>query len=63
MCVSRNVVGDCHLLGDQRWAGAWGIDADFSARTACSVMRISSSDILVGCSLGAMDNDGVEIRA
>jgi hypothetical protein len=51
-------VGDCILVGDERWAGAWGIDADFSARTACSIMCIRSSDILVGSSLGA--NGGVE---
>jgi hypothetical protein len=43
----RDVVGDCNVVGDSRWAGAWGIDADFSARTACSLMSIRSSDILV----------------
>ena len=47
LCLSRNVIGDCHVVGDQRWAGTWGVNADFSARTACSIMCIRSSDILV----------------
>ncbi len=55
------MVGDCHLIGDQRWAGAWGIDADFSARTACSIMCICTSDVQVCWSLLARD-DGVESR-
>ena len=46
--LPRDVVGDCILVGDKRWAGSWGIDADFSASTACSIMCIRSSDILVG---------------
>ena len=50
MCLgSRDVVGDCSILGDLRWAGAWGINADFAARTACSVMSIATADILVRC--------------
>ena len=59
-CVPRNVMGECHLVGDQRWAGAWGINADFTARTACSIMSISSTDILVGWSLGVKEDDGEE---
>ncbi len=29
-------------------AGSWGIQADFTAKTACSIMAISVADILVG---------------
>ena len=47
-CVSSDVVGDGIVVGDTRWAGSWGIAADFSARTACSIMCIRTSDIMVG---------------
>ena len=30
-----------------RWAGAWGIEADFGAKTKCSVLCISAEDLQV----------------
>lgn len=34
-------------MGDQRWAGAYGIKADFIARSHCSLEFIKSEDIQV----------------
>ena len=35
------------MLGDVRWAGAWGIQADFIAKTPCSIMYIDKREVLV----------------
>ena len=35
------------VVGDLRWAGAYGVNADFVARTHCSVEFISTEDIMV----------------
>ena len=35
------------MLGDVRWAGAWGIQADFIAKTPCSIMYIDKQEVLV----------------
>ena len=28
-CIFRDVIGENGIIGDSRWAGAWGVDADF----------------------------------
>ena len=45
--VLRDVVGENSVLGDVRWAGAWGIQADFIAKTPCSIMCIDKQEVLV----------------
>jgi hypothetical protein len=35
------------VAGDMRWCGAYGIQADFIARSHCSVEIISTEDIKV----------------
>ena len=30
-----------------RWAGSWGIEADFVAKTKCSIMNIKAADVQV----------------
>uniref|UniRef100_A0A7S0MJ71 Cyclic nucleotide-binding domain-containing protein n=1 Tax=Cryptomonas curvata TaxID=233186 RepID=A0A7S0MJ71_9CRYP len=42
-----DVFGDTSILGDHRWAGAYGIDADFIAGEHCSIARIGNSHIQV----------------
>ncbi len=32
MGFGREVIGDCAVIGDIRWAGTYGIDADFVAK-------------------------------
>ena len=39
--------GDTAILGDRRWAGAYGIDADFIAGEHCSIASIHTSHIQV----------------
>ena len=43
----RDSIGGCSIAGDQRWAGAYGIKADFIARSHCSVEVIKMEDIKV----------------
>jgi hypothetical protein len=43
----RDVFGDTAILGDRRWAGAYGIDADFIAGEHCSIARIHKTHIQV----------------
>ena len=45
--VGRESIGDGSLVGDTRWAGAYGVDADLVARTHCSVEFIRTEDIQV----------------
>jgi hypothetical protein len=40
-------IGGCTVVGDLRWAGAYGVQADFVARTHCSVEIIMTEDIEV----------------
>ncbi len=47
MLLHRDVVGESSVVGDTRWAGSWGIQADFTAKTACSIMAINVADIQV----------------
>ena len=30
-CDGSDVIGDCCVIGDVRWAGTYGVDADFVA--------------------------------
>jgi hypothetical protein len=43
----RDSIGGCSIAGDQRWAGAYGMKADFIARSHCSVEVIKMEDIKV----------------
>ena len=40
-------IGGCALVGDFRWAGAYEVQADFVARTHCSVEIIKTEEIEV----------------
>jgi hypothetical protein len=46
-CYSRDSIGSSSIVGDKRWAGAFGVDADFIARGHCSVEFIKIEDIEV----------------
>jgi hypothetical protein len=35
--VSRDALGDSALADDLRWAGTFGVNIDFVARTHCSI--------------------------
>ncbi len=37
------------VVGDTRWAGTFGVSADYVAKTHCSVEVIGSKDIEVCC--------------
>jgi hypothetical protein len=41
MLVCRDCIGDSALAGDLRWAGTYGVNIDFVARSHCSVEFIS----------------------
>jgi hypothetical protein len=43
----RDTIGDSAIIGDDRWAGTFGVEADFVATTHCSVAFISTQDIQV----------------
>ena len=45
--LSREGFGDLSILGDPRWAGAFGIHADFVAVDNCFLTCISIADIKV----------------
>ena len=45
--VFRDVFGDTTVVGDLRWAGSYGIDADFVAGEHCCVAQISVHQLLV----------------
>jgi hypothetical protein len=47
MSSSRDCIGDGSVVGDTRWAGTFGVQADFVARTHCSVGIITLEDIQV----------------
>mmetsp|Transcript_59836 Transcript_59836/g.125045 ORF Transcript_59836/g.125045 Transcript_59836/m.125045 type:complete len:351 (+) Transcript_59836:1933-2985(+) len=40
-----DVFGENAILGDRRWAGAYGVDADFVAGEHCSIARIRTNHI------------------
>jgi hypothetical protein len=43
----RGTIGANSVLGDKRWAGTYGVDADYWAEDNCRVLYILTSDILV----------------
>ncbi len=43
----RDVIGSDVVIGDSRWAGAWGLRADFIAKTTCSILFVSTGDVMV----------------
>ncbi len=43
----RDCLGGGTVVGDSRWCGAYGIQADFIARSHCAVEVISTEDIEV----------------
>jgi hypothetical protein len=45
--ICRDVIGSDVVIGDTRWAGAWGLRADFIAKTTCSILFVSASDVMV----------------
>jgi hypothetical protein len=45
--VFRDSFGGGTIVGDLRWAGAYGIQADFVARSHCSIEVIKTADIKV----------------
>jgi hypothetical protein len=47
MCYYRDCIGDSSLAGDQRWAGTFGVNLDFVARSHCSVEFISLENMQV----------------
>jgi hypothetical protein len=47
----RDSLGGCTAVGDLRWTGAYGVQADVVARTHCSVELIKIEDIHVSLHL------------
>ena len=45
--VYREGIGDVSVVGDKRWAGGYGISADFVALENSHVAFIETKDILV----------------
>ena len=45
--VCSDAIGGCTVANDTRWAGAYGVNVDFVARTHCSVEIVSYEDIHV----------------
>lgn len=44
-------IGDNSLLGDPRWAGLYGVEADFVAEEHCKICCISAEGVEVRCRL------------
>ena len=44
----RDSIGSSVVVDDTRWAGSYGVDADFIARSHVSVEYISKQEINVG---------------
>ena len=40
----RDTIGSSSIVGDHRWSGAFGVDADYVAKGHCSVEFISVRD-------------------
>ena len=47
MTNSRGSIGDNAVLGDPRWAGAYGVDADYVADQNCKICVFLTEDIRV----------------
>ena len=45
--IGRDVIGSDVVIGDTRWAGAWGLRADFIAKTTCSILFVAVGDVMV----------------
>lgn len=43
----RGSIGDNSILGDTRWGGLYGVDADFVAAENCKVCCVGSEDVQV----------------
>ena len=41
LSVCSDCLGDSSLAGDMRWAGTYGVNLDFVARSHCSIQFIS----------------------
>ena len=41
----RDAFGESSIVGDKRWAGSYGVNIDFVARSHCSVEIIAIEDI------------------
>ncbi len=39
--------GDGCVIGDRRWTGSYGVDADVVARVNCSALCVAAADIQV----------------
>ena len=48
-CVGSgsDVIGEAGLLEDERWAGLYGVDADYIALRHCTVLQIDNNLIMV----------------
>ena len=51
----RDSIGDSTIMGDHRWAGTFGVNVDFVARSHCSVEMILLEDMHV--SIDSMKNN------
>lgn len=45
--LRRGSIGDNSILGDARWGGMYGIDADFVADENCKICCFTAEHILV----------------
>ncbi len=45
MLDCRDAFGESSVAGDKRWAGSYGVNIDFVARSHCAVEIISVEDI------------------
>ena len=43
----RMSIGDNSILGDRRWAGMYGVHADFVARENCKIVCVAAADVMV----------------
>ncbi len=50
----RDGIGDLSVLGDRRWAGGYGIDADFIALENTHVAFVETSEIKARMMRGVM---------
>jgi hypothetical protein len=52
--LGSDVIGEAGLLGDERWAGLYGVDADYIALRHCTVLQIENEQIMVIASAEAV---------
>jgi hypothetical protein len=46
-CGRSGSIGDNSILGDTRWGGLYGVDADFVAAENCKICCVASEGVLV----------------